>query len=124
MFGIVVWTLIYDLAVAASILLLGNPATLLGHITPKTLLMLVFDWRFMLGAVLAVGARFIFVIINNLASKNDTLSHAHLSLTAIASMTSIIMVLVVNHFVLGDRFTLIQLLGIGIVLLGFFFIFK
>lgn len=124
MAAIILWTLIYDLTVAASILLLGNPSTILGHITLKSLLFLFLDWRFMLGAFLAVGARFMFVIINNLASKHDNLAGAHLSLTAIASMTSIIMVLIVNHFVLGDHFKALQLVGIAIVLIGLFLIFR
>jgi drug/metabolite transporter (DMT)-like permease len=121
---IIAWTLLYDLVVAFSILLLGNPSTILGTLTVKSLAMLLLDWRFMLGAILAVGARFMFVIINNLASKNPTLGGAHLSFTALASMSSVIMVLLVNHFVLGDRFEPMQLLGIGIVLIGFFIIFK
>lgn len=124
MLPIIVWTLVYDATVAASILLLGNQSTLLGSLTLKSLLLLVLDWRFMLGALLAIGARFMFVIINNLASKHAALSSAHLSLTALASMTSIIMVLIVNHFVLGDEFKAIQLLGIAIVLFGFFLIFR
>lgn len=118
------WTLVYSVVVAASILLLGNPSTILGNITPKTLLMLLFDWRFLLGGMLALGARFIFVIINNLASKDANLSHAHLSITAIATTVSIIAVLVANHFLLGEQLRAVQLAGAAIMMAGLFLVFR
>jgi len=124
MFLIIAWTLVYDVVVAASILLLGNPATILGKLTLKSLLLLLLDWRFLLGALLAVGARFMFVVINNLASKHEAFAEAHLSITALATMSSVIVVLVANHFLLGDRFSSIQLIGVAIVLVGFYLIFQ
>jgi drug/metabolite transporter (DMT)-like permease len=114
------WVIIYSIVVAASILLLGSPTTLLGHMSIKTLLSLLLDWRFLLGGVLALGARFIFVIINNIASKDANLSHAHLSITAVATTVSIIVVLIVNHFLLGEQLRPMQLIGACIMLAGLF----
>jgi len=122
--AIAVWTLIYSVVVAGSILLLGNPSTVLGHLTPKTLLLLLLDWRFLLGGVLALGARFIFVIINNLASRDVNLSHAHLSITAVATTVSIVVVLIANHFLLGEQLRAIQLVGAAVMMAGFFMIFR
>jgi drug/metabolite transporter (DMT)-like permease len=124
MAAIVLWTLVYDVVVAASILLLGNPSTILGNLTLRSLLSLLLDWRFLLGAILAVGARFMFVIINNLASKHEAFAGAHLSVTALATMSSVIVVLLANHFLLGDKFSTIQLVGVAIVLVGFYLIFQ
>ncbi len=112
------WVVVYDIVVAASIMFLGSPSTILGNLGLKSLLMLLLDWRFMLGAVLAVGARFIFVVINNLASKHPSLEHAHLTITAIASITSVVVIVLANHFLLGDQLRPLQILGIGIVLFG------
>jgi len=117
---IAVWVLIYSIVVAASILLLGSPATLLGHMSFSTLLSLLLDWRFLLGGVLALVARFVFVIINNLASKDPNLSHAHLSITAVATTVSIVVVLVANHFLLGEQLRAMQLVGACIMLVGLF----
>jgi len=118
------WVLVYDAVVAASIIFLGSPSTLLGHINIKSLLSLLLDWRFMLGAILAVGARFIFVVINNLASKHPSLAHAHLTITAIASITSVVVIVLANHFLLGDQLRPLQILGIAIVLVGITLVFR
>ncbi|HUS25913.1 MAG TPA: hypothetical protein VMY99_01020 [Nevskiaceae bacterium] len=118
------WVVLYSVVVAASILLLGNPNTLVGHLTWRSLLGLLLDWRFLAGGVLALGARFIFVIINNLASRHPSLSHAHLSIAAIATTASIVMVLVANYFLMGEQLRAIQLLGAAIMMAGIFLVFR
>lgn len=121
---IALWTALYSVVVAASILFLGNPATILGSITPKTLLLLLLDWRFLVGGMLALAARFIFVIINNLAARHQSLSHAHLSITALATTVSIIAVLVANHFLLHEQLRGIQLAGAAVMMCGIFLVFR
>ena len=121
---IALWVLIYDVVVAASIIFLGNPNTLVGHLSLKSLLALLLDWRFLLGAFLAVGARFIFVIINNLASKHPNLADAHLTITAIASVTSVVVIVLANHFLLGDQLRPAQIAGIAIVVVGITLVFR
>ncbi len=124
MIVIAIWIIIYSLVVAFSILLLGNPSTLLGNLTLKNLLGLFFDWRFLFGGMLALGARFIFVIINNLASKQPSLAAAHLTITAIATTASVVFVIIVNHFILGDQLKGIQMAGVAVVLFGLFLVFR
>lgn len=119
-----IWLVIYSVVVAISILLLGNPTTILGNLTLKSLLSLLLDWRFLLGGVLALVARFIFVIINNLASKDPALASAHLTITAVATTASIIFVIIINHFLIGDQLSVVQLIGIGVVLFGLFLVFR
>ncbi len=118
------WTFLYGVVVAASILFIGNPSTVLGHLTPKSLLLLLIDWRFLLGGVLALCARFIFVIINNLASKDADLSHAHLSIAALATTLSIVFVLVANYIFLDEALKPMQMIGAGIIVLGVFLVFR
>lgn len=124
MLFIFIWVIIYSIVVAASILFLGSPSTILGHLNFKNLMGLLLDWRFLLGGVLALGARFIFVIINNLASKQESIADAHLTITAVATTASIVFVIIINHFLLGDELKIIQILGIAIVLFGLFLVFK
>jgi len=124
MFLIGVWTLIYSVVVAASILFLGNPQSVLGTLTLKSLLGLLLDWRFLLGGALALCARFIFVIINNLASKQSHLSGSHLSLTALATTASIVVVLIANHFFLHEQLRAVQMLGAAVMVFGIFLIFR
>lgn len=121
---IALWTIVYSIVVAASILFLGAPSTLLGNMTLKSLLGLLLDWRFLLGGILALGARFIFVIINNLASKHETLGHAHLSITALATTMSILFILIANYYFMGEQLRTIQLVGAAIMMGGIFLVFK
>lgn len=117
------WLVVYSVIVALSIVFLGNPSTLVGALTVKSLLGLLLDWRFLLGGILALGARFIFVIINNLASKNPDLASAHLTITAVATTASVVFVILVNHFLLGEQLRLSQIIGIAIVLFGLYIVF-
>jgi drug/metabolite transporter (DMT)-like permease len=124
MLSIALWVVIYSVVVAASILFLGSPSTLLGDLNLKSLLSLLLDWRFLLGGVLALGARFIFVVINNLASKQSSLSEAHLSVTALATTVSIAAVLIANHLFMNEHLNAWQLSGAAVMILGVFLIFR
>lgn len=121
---IALWTLLYSIVVAASILLIGKPSTVLGQLSFKTLMLLLLDWRFLLGGILALAARFIFVIINNLASKNVAYKDSHLSIAALATIVSIIFVLFANYLILGEQLRPIQLIGASIIMVGVFLVFK
>lgn len=124
MYAIVGWVAIYSVVVAASILFLGKPSFLTGNLTFMSLLSLLLDWRFLLGGVLALGARFIFVVINNLSSKQPGLAQAHLSITALATTASIVVVLVANHFILKEAFSRMQIAGAAVMMFGVFLIFQ
>lgn len=121
---IIVWVLIYSVVVAASILLIGKPDSILGNLNIVSLLKLLLDWRFLLGGMLALAARFIFVIINNLASKHESLSSAHLTVTAMATIVSILFVIVANYFLLGEQLRITQVIGAVLILTGVFFVFR
>jgi drug/metabolite transporter (DMT)-like permease len=123
MYLILAWVAIYSVVVAASILFLGKPSALAGSLTPLSLLSLLLDWRFLLGGFLALGARFIFVVINNLTSKQPSLASAHLSITAVATTLSIVAVLIANHFILKETLNYTQFAGAAVMVLGVFLIF-
>ncbi len=67
------WVFLYSVVVALSIILIGKPTAFVDGMTFIKLLKLLLDWRFILGGILAVGARFIFVIINDIISKTPSL---------------------------------------------------
>lgn len=121
---ILLWVLFYGIVVAASIMLLGSPKIILGNLSLKAFLSLFLDWKFMLGAGLAVVARFVFIIINNLASKHPTLSGAHLSVTALATSASIVIVVFANQVILGEQLRPVQLVGASLLVLSVVLIFK
>lgn len=113
---------VYAVVVAASIIFIGKP--LESHISIGALLRLLLDWRFLFGGILALGARFIFVIINNLASRDPRLAHAHLTIAALATMGSVIAIIIANNIFLGEHLRSIQFVGVGLILGGLFFIFR
>lgn len=122
MLEIVLWTIVYDAVVAASIIFLGNPTSTLGDLSVRTLLGLLIDWQFLLGGVLALIARFVFVIINNIVAKHPELAPAHLTLTAVITTSSILAVILVNHFLLHEQLTLLQIGGAALIMLGIFLV--
>lgn len=124
MLEIILWTLLYDAVVAASIIFLGNPTSILGELSVKSLASLLLDWQFLLGGVLALVARFIFVIINNIASKQPELASGHLTLTAIITASSIVAVILVNHFLLHEQLSVAQITGAAIIILGIFLVLR
>lgn len=119
---IVFWMFIYAIVVAASIIFIGKPIN--GTLHLSSLLKLLLDWRFLLGGVLALGARFIFVIINNLASKHVALSDAHLTIAALATQGSIIAIIIANTVFLGEHLRPIQFVGAAVIIVGVFLIFR
>lgn len=116
MLTIVIWMIVYAIVVAVSIIFIGKPIE--GNLHLGSLLRLLLDWRFLFGGILALGARFIFVIINNLASKHPNLSHAHLTVAALATTGSIIAIILANAIFLGEHLRPIQLAGAALIVGG------
>lgn len=119
---IIVWSIIYAIVVAASVIFIGKPLN--NGLTIKSLLMLLIDIGFLFGGILALCARFIFVIINNLASRHPNLQEAHLTIAALATMGSVIAIIFANYLLLNERLSIIQIFGVVLILTGIFFVFK
>lgn len=122
MIELLFWMVLYAIVVAASIIFIGKPIE--GSVDIKSLLRLLLDWRFLFGGVLALGARFIFVIINNLASRHPALSRAHLTVAALATMGSVVAIILANAIFLGERLTPVQIVGAGTIIFGIFIVFR
>lgn len=119
---ILAWMVVYAVVVAASIIFIGRPIH--GNVQFSSLVRLLLDWRFLFGGALALIARFIFVIINNLASKHSSLSGAHLTVAALATQGSIIAIILANYLFLGEHLKAVQLLGAAIIIGGMFLVFR
>jgi drug/metabolite transporter (DMT)-like permease len=122
MLAIFFWAVVYSIIVAASIIFIGRPIE--NGLSLKELLKLLLDWRFLLGGILALCARFIFVIINNLASKQPNLQNASLTIAALATMGSVVTIILANYFFLGEQLRLVQGVGVLLILTGIFFVFR
>lgn len=122
MLAIFFWAVVYSIVVAASIIFIGRPIE--NGLSLKELLKLLLDWRFLLGGILALCARFIFVIINNLASKQPNLQNASLTIAALATMGSVVTIILANYLFLGEQLRLVQGIGVLLILTGIFFVFR
>lgn len=122
MTALIIWTLIYSIVVAASIIFIGRP--LEGSLTVQALAKLMLDVGFLFGLVLAFGARFMFVIINKTASEIPSLSKASLTVAALATMCSVIAIIIANYIFLGEQLKNVQFIGVALILAGIFFVFK
>lgn len=110
--------IVYSFVVAASIYFLGKPSLILGDLSWRTFFLLLIDWQFLLGGCLALGARFMFVVINNMAARIPSLSASHLTVSALATTGSLLVVVLVNHFFLGERLSPSQMIGGVITVVG------
>ena len=122
MLAIAAWSVVYSIVVAASIIFIGKPLD--DGLSVKELAKLLLDWRFLFGGILALGARFIFVIINNLASKHPNLEDASLTIAALATMGSVITIIFANYIFLDEQLRMVQMFGVVLILTGIFFVFK
>lgn len=120
MIELIFWIVVYGLAASASIILLGKPSLVLGDLSFKTFLLLLMDWRFLVGGLLGMVCRVLFIVINNIASKTPQLSVAHLSITALATTASVLIMLMVNRTLLGEHLSSLQILGAVIITFGIF----
>lgn len=114
--------LVYAVVVAASIIFIGKPLD--DGVSARGLIKLLIDWRFLFGGALALVARFVFVIINNLASAHPRLASAHLTVAALATTASLIFIILANSIFLGEQLRPIQMVGVVVVCAGIFLLFS
>lgn len=111
----------YCLASAFSIALLGDKKLLSGNLYQAGgILSLVFNWKFIVSMTLAVLSRVMFVLINNTLLKIPYLAGSATTITVFVSLLSIILIVIVNHYVLGETLNLRQGIGAFIVMAGVF----
>ncbi len=111
----------YGIFNAVSIALTGNRALLAGNFfTPRGLLALVTNWRFVLAMLLAVCTRFVFVWMNRSVVFLPGLASSATTVTALVTALSYPVILGVNAVMLGERFSGSQLVGTGLIMTGIY----
>ena len=113
--------IVYCLATAFSIVLLGDRNLISGNLFEvKNMLLLVFNWKFILSMSLAIVSRISFILINNTILKIPYLAGIATTLSVFITLTSLIFILVANRFFLNESLNLKQAIGAFIVLAGIF----
>lgn len=103
---------------AVSIVLLGSRDFVKGSMDLRRLIAIGLDWRFLIGGVLALMARFLFVWTNNLVDKLEGLSGRSTTITTLINSLGVVLVVVFNVVFLKERLTVIQVVGVGLVVVG------
>ena len=115
------WVIVYCLATAFSIVLLGDRGLISGNLfSLGNIIKLVFNWKFILSMSLAVLSRLSFILINNTLLKISYLADVSTTLSVFITLTSIIFIVLANHFFLKESLNIKQAVGAFIVLTGIF----
>ncbi len=109
----------YSLTSVYSIVLLGDRKLISGNLYEmKNILLLLFNWKFVLSMTLAVITRLTFILLNNAILKIDSLANAATTITLFISLVSLIFVVIANHYYLNEKLNLQQGIGAFIILIG------
>ena len=115
------WVIIYCLSTAFSIVLLGDRGLISGNLFKlQNIITLVFNWKFILSMSLAVLSRLSFILINNTLLKISYLADVSTTLSVFITLTSIIFIVLANHFFIKESLNIKQAVGAFIVLTGIF----
>lgn len=113
--------IVYCLATASSIVLLGDRNLISGNLFEvKNMLLLIFNWKFILSMSLAIVSRISFILINNTILKIPYLAGIATTLSVFITLSSLIFILIANRFFLNESLNLKQAIGAFIVLSGIF----
>ncbi|HEY9002967.1 MAG TPA: hypothetical protein VIM89_16550 [Mucilaginibacter sp.] len=115
------WVIVYCLATAFSIVLLGDRGLISGNLfSMGNIVKLIFNWKFILSMSLAVLSRLSFILINNTLLKITYLADISTTLSVFITLTSIIFIVIANHIFLKESLNIKQAIGAFIVLTGIF----
>jgi drug/metabolite transporter (DMT)-like permease len=118
MIDVVLLTILFGIISAASIVLTGNRGLISGDIVGRNFFRMIFDWRFILAMVLAVGSRFTFIYINNTLLKIPALARNSTTITTFITALSYVFIIVANYIFLRERLSLQQIAGAGLIVGG------
>ncbi len=110
-------TLVFCVVTSISIVLTGNRELISGDIFQR-FFKIIFDWRFILAFVLAVVARFTFILINNALLSIPALAKSSTTITVFITSTSYLTTVLLNVLFLHESLTLRQWGGAFFVILG------
>lgn len=123
--NIFIWTIIYCICNTLSIVLIGDRSLISGNLLQlQNAMGLLLSWKFILAMVAAVFTRLSFVMLNNSLLKIPKLAQASTTICIFITLISLIFVVIANYIFLDERFSLNQILGALIIMIGVLFMFR
>jgi len=112
----------YCVATSLSIVLLGDKKLIGGNnlYSAGGIFALLTNWKFIVSMMLAVLSRLTFILINGALLKIPSAAGAATTISAFITLLSLVFIIAVNHFFLGESLNLRQGLGAFVILAGVF----
>lgn len=118
MLEVVLWTFLFSISTAISILLMGSRTLVAGNIDLPRLAAILVDWRFLLGVGFAFVSRLCFLLVNNALLRIPGLDAGATTITAFITSIALVFVVGANYLFLDERLTPIQIAGAFVILVG------
>lgn len=119
----VLWTAIYSVATAGSIVLLGQRDLVSGNLYSKVrIVSLLTHWKFLLSMTLALAARASFIMTNNALLNIPRLRESATTATTFITLASLMLTVVANVLFLKETFRPSQIVGMLLMMSGIVFI--
>lgn len=115
---VILWIFLFCIATVVSITLTGSRSLISGDLTFPKVIHMMLDWRFILAASFAFLARLLFILVNNALLKIPHLAQGSTTITMFVTSIAIVFVILANYYFLGERISLTQGIGAGIILFG------
>ena len=113
----------YNIAVGFSIITLGLATDKGGLDSIQNFLKIILNWYFMVGLALALVSRMLFVTMNSILNRIAETEAAATSITYLLSLTSTILVLLLNWLILKETLSTRQIFGALLVSCGVILLF-
>jgi drug/metabolite transporter (DMT)-like permease len=122
---IIFWVIIFSITSTGTTVLLGDRNILSGNLLEfKKFISLIFHWRFIVAMILAFGARYSFMLINNNLLKYPHLAQNSTTITALITSVVFIFIIIGNRIFLKERIDLRQGLGALLIMIGITLVIK
>lgn len=119
MLNVIIWTLVYSLATAGSITLLGQRDLISGNLLElKKIFLLITNWKFIISMIMALFARMAFIMTNNSLLKIPRLAESSTTITTFITLFCLVLVVVANILFLKEKINITQGIGGTLILLG------
>ena len=125
MIDVIFWTLIYSIATAFSIVLLGQRDLISGNLLDlKRLFLLIINWKFIVSMLFALTARMAFVMTNSSLLKIPRLADSSTTITTFITLFCLILVVIANIIFLKEKINVAQGVGAAMIMIGIWIMLK
>ncbi|MFB3905224.1 MAG: hypothetical protein ACE15E_17375 [Acidobacteriota bacterium] len=117
------WTLVFSVATALSIALMGDKRLISGNLLNlRRFLEMALSWQFIVAMALAFVSRVTFILINNSLLTAEQFRDNATTITALVTAVSYLFVIAANYLLWAQRLSLFQGVGACLILAGVFLV--